>query len=113
MALLRSEFSDQLRRICGGCALAFLLCIIVAVLLDARGIGGRLAATIITLLPLALYCAAGLATSTANPPEFHIAGRRVSAGFAGMAAAAQWSAPALLLAAPASLFVAGYDGGRC
>jgi cation/acetate symporter len=88
MALLRSEFSDQLRRICGGCALAFLLCIIVAVPLDARGIGGRLAATIITLLPLALYCAAGLATSTANPPEFHIADRRVSAGFAGMAAAA-------------------------
>jgi cation/acetate symporter len=110
MALLRSEFSDQLRRICGGCALAFLLCIIVAVPLDARGIGGRLAATIITLLPLALYCAAGLATSTANPPEFHIADRRVSAGFAGMAAAAQWSAPALLLAAPGSLFVAGYDG---
>jgi hypothetical protein len=66
MALLRSEFSDQLRRICGGCALAFLLCIIVAVLLDARGIGGKLAATIITLLPLAFYCAAGLATSTAN-----------------------------------------------
>jgi len=110
MAQLRSESSDRLRRICGGCALAFLLCIIALVLLDARGIGGKLAAIIITSVPLALYCAAALATSTADPLEFHIAGRRISAGFAGIAAAAQWSAPALFLAAPASLLVAGYDG---
>src|SRR5262249_45023733 len=95
---LRSYSSDQLRRICGSCALAFLLCIIVLALLDARGFGGKLAAIIIALVPLALFCAAGLATSTADPLEFQIAGRRLSAPFAGMTAAAQWSAPALLLA---------------
>ena len=107
---LQSYSSDQLRRICGSCALAFLLCIIVLALLDARGFGGKLAATIIALVPLALFCAAGLATSTADSLEFQIAGRRLSAPFTGMTAAAQWSAPALLLAAPASLFIAGYDG---
>jgi putative solute:sodium symporter small subunit len=84
---LRSYSSDQLRRICGSCALGFLLCIIVLALLDARGFGGKLAATIIALVPLALFCAAGLATSTADPLEFQIAGRRISAPFAGMAAA--------------------------
>jgi cation/acetate symporter len=110
MAALRSESSDRLGRICGGCALALLVCIIALELLDARGIGRQFAAPVITLVALALYCAAALATSTADPLEFHIASRRIPAGFAGMAAAAQWSAPALLLAAPASLFVAGYDG---
>jgi cation/acetate symporter len=110
MAPLRSDPSDRLRRICGGCALAFLLCIIVAILLDGRGIGTELAALVITLVPLALYCAVALAASTVDPLEFRIADRRISAGFAGMAAAVQWSAPALVLAAPASLFVAGYDG---
>jgi cation/acetate symporter len=110
MTLLRNESSDQLKRICGGCALSFLLCIIVLALLEARGIAGKVAATIIIAVPLAVYCVIALAAWTANPSEFHIAGRRISAAFAGMAAAAQWSAPALLLGAAASLFVAGYDG---
>jgi cation/acetate symporter len=110
MALLRGESSDRLRRVCGGCALEFLLCIIVLVLLEARGINGKVAAIAVTSVALVLYSLAGVVGATASPLEFHIAGRRISPLFAGMAAAAQWSAPALFLAAPASLFIAGYDG---
>lgn len=104
------EASDRLRGILGACALAFLLGILLLVFGEARGLGPRITGAAMVLLPFALYAAVGLTSPASDVFEFQLAARRVPAAFAGIAAAAAWAPAALLLGAPTSLFLAGYDG---
>jgi cation/acetate symporter len=106
----RSEVSDHLNRIFGACALAFLLCVILLVNLELKGLGKEIIGYIMVSVPLALYAGVGLISSTADLSEFQLAGSRIPAVFSGMAAGAEWTSAALILGAPAALFVAGYDG---
>ena len=106
----RSEASAQLGRICGSCALAFLLLVVVMVILESWGLGKKFIAHAVVALPLALFAIVGLISFTSDPFEFQLAGRRITPVFSGMAAAAEWTPAALLLGAPASLFLSGYDG---
>jgi cation/acetate symporter len=106
----RSEFSAYLNRICGAGALAVLLAIIVLVVLERWGVPKELIGRAMVSLAFALFATVGIISFTADPFEFQLAARRIPAAFAGMALAAEWSSAALLLGAPASLFISGYDG---
>jgi cation/acetate symporter len=106
----RSEVSGHLNRICGACALAFLLSVILLAVLEAKGVGNEIIGDVMLAVPLALYAGVGALSSTSDPSEFQFAGHRIPAAFAGMAAGAEWTSAALILGAPAALFAAGYDG---
>jgi len=100
----------RLGRIAAGAALAFALCILALALLEGAGVGGQLVAWMTIAVPFALYAGLGLASSTSDSAELATAGSRVAGAFAGMAAAAQWSAAAFILGAPAAPAFAAYGG---
>jgi cation/acetate symporter len=105
-----TEVRDQLRRICGLCALGFTVFIVVLVGLEKAGAVKTVVGSLFVLCPLALYAGIGLSSHAPGMSEFQIAGRRVPAIFAGMSAGAEWSAPIILLGTASALLVSGYDG---
>jgi len=55
-----TEASDHLRRVCGTCALAFLLGTVLLAIGEARGVAGEVIGGALVLLPFALYAAVGI-----------------------------------------------------
>ena len=108
--MAESEVSAHLSRTCDSCALAFLLGLIVLVVLDMGGAGKTFIAFAVLALPMALSAAVGLVSATSDCHQFQLAGNQIPAVFAGMAAGAEWASAALLLGAPASLFLSGFSG---
>ena len=105
-----TEASDHLRRVCGTCALAFLLGTVLLAIGEARGVAREVIGGALVLLPFALYAAVGVVSSASDLLDFKLARRRIPAAFAGIAGASAWAGAALLIGAPTSLFLAGYDG---
>ena len=105
-----TEASDHLRRICGTCALAFLVGTVLLAIGEAGGVAREVIGGALVLLPFALYAAVGIVSSASDLSDFKLARRRIPAAFAGIAGAGAWAGAALLIGAPTSLFLAGYDG---
>lgn len=105
-----TKVGDQLRRICVLCALGFTAFIVVLIGLETAGAVKTVVGSFFVLCPLALYVGIGLSSHAAGMSEFQIAGQRIPAIFAGMAAGAEWSAPIILLGTTSALLLSGYDG---
>jgi cation/acetate symporter len=105
-----TKVGDQLRRICGLCALGFTFFIVVLIGLEKAGAVKTVVGSLFVLCPLALYAGIGLSSHAAGMSEFQIAGQRTPAIFAGMTAGADWSAPIILLGTTSALLLSGYDG---
>jgi cation/acetate symporter len=88
-----TEVRDQLRRICGLCALGFMVFIVVLVSLEKSGAVRTVVGSLFVVCPLALYAGIGLSSHASGRSEFQLAGQRIPAIFAGMTAGAEWSAP--------------------
>jgi cation/acetate symporter len=105
-----TKVGDQLRRICGLCALGFTVFIVVLIGLEKAGAVRTVVGSLFVLCPLALYAGIGLSSHATGMSEFQIAGQRIPAIFVGMAAGADWSAPIILLGTTSALLLSGYDG---
>ena len=101
---------NRLSQICGISGLSFLVVIVLFVLIEHAALPGELVATFLVLSALAIAAIAALVSHAASPPEYLVAGRSVPAVFAGIAAAAEWTGPAIILSATGSLLLASHDG---
>jgi cation/acetate symporter len=104
------EVTDHLSRICGVCATGFLVFIVALSLLERTGLAKETVGALFVFGALAIAAVAGVASSTASIAQYEIAGRRLPAVFAGVAAGAEWTSAAIILSATGSLFLANYDG---
>ena len=92
-----AEVRDQLCRICGLCALGFMVFIVVLGGLEKAGAVKTVVGSLFVLFPLALYVGIGLSSHAPGRSEFQIAGQRIPAIFAGMTATRRsscWAQPA-------------------
>jgi cation/acetate symporter len=109
-ARARTELADHLRRICSACALGFLALTILLVILERDGLAKEIVGGLFVLCPLALYAGIGLTSHTADRSDYQVAGHRIPAVFAGMAAGADWGSAAILFVTTGSFLLGGYDG---
>src|SRR5262245_37384016 len=104
------DASGHLSRASGTSALALLMLIIVLVVLERAGAAKETIAQLLILGALVLYAGIGLTSYTADPALYRVAGRGVSAVFAGIAGGAEWTSAAIVLGAAGWLLLGSYDG---
>src|SRR5262245_1249459 len=102
--------SDHLSRAGGTSALALLVLIILLVVLERTGATKETIAQLLVLGALALDAGVGLPSFTTDRALYRVAGRGISAVFAGVAGGAEWTSAAIVFGAAGSLLLASYDG---
>ncbi|MBQ9579467.1 MAG: cation acetate symporter, partial [Ottowia sp.] len=92
----------------------FVAGVIVFVLLmtwaEARGLPPEWIGPIFLFAPVMVYAAIGVASRSAEPEDFYVAGRRVPAFYNGMAAAADSISVAAFLSLAGALYLQGFSG---
>src|SRR5262245_10051184 len=101
----RMDASDRLSRAGGASALGLPILVILLVVLERSGAAKEIIAPLLVLGALALYAGIGLTSSTSDDAVYRVAGRGVSAVFAGIAGGAEWTSAAIVLGAAGSLFL--------
>ena len=77
---------------------------------EARGLPHEWIGPIFLFAPVMVYAAIGVASRSAEPEDFYVAGRRVPAFYNGMAATADWMSVAAFLSLAGTLYLQGFSG---
>ena len=90
--------------------IGFLVCLLIAAVLEKRGVANIYLGYMFIALPLVGYALIGMASRPTHLSDYYVAGRSVPALYNGMATAADWMSAASFVGMAGSLFLLGYDG---
>ncbi len=102
-------FSTSLTRFFSILTFGFLVCIVVAAVMEDYGVGRQWIGYFFIFITLGAYAVIGLLSRTSDLHEYFVASRTVPAAYNGMATAADWMSAASFLGVAGTLFYSGFE----
>jgi cation/acetate symporter len=103
------SFSTSLTRFFSILTFGFLVCIVVAAIMEDYGVGRQWIGYFFIFITLGAYALIGLLSRTSDMHEYFVASRTVPAAYNGMATAADWMSAASFLGVAGTLFYSGFE----
>jgi len=105
-----AQFRRSLQRYYLWYTVGFFLFLIVLAILEKEGFPRAWIGYLFLFATIVLYAGIGVISRTSDVSEYYVAGRRVPAGFNGMATAADWMSAATFISLAGGLYIMGFDG---
>ena len=89
---------------------SFFAFVVALGVLEQHGMPPRWIGYAFLFLTIVLYATIGVLARTSNVSEYYVAGRRIPAGFNGMATGADWMSAASFIGLAGTLYLTGLPG---
>jgi cation/acetate symporter len=107
---VQARFAGRLRRYYLWFTVGLIVFLIALGFLERAGLPRPWIGYIFIFAIIAMYASIGVMARTTDVVEYYVAGRRVPAGFNGMATGADWMSAASFISMAGGLYVQGFDG---